>query len=167
MLSRVFTSRWNRRLEASLPRKSPARYALAPQALLRRSSAEGYLCHVTHLTAELWRRLSHYRWCLGLGRQLLTRPHPTSPYFTSTHLTLTFIFRPAARHFLLATLSFTSQLTNSLQSHYIGALLRQLYKIVGSFDFLGDPVGVLSQVWRRRWPTVLMYQLSILLCLWQ
>lgn len=39
------------------------------------------------------------------------------------------------------------QLTNSLQSHYIGALLRQLYKIVGSFDFLGDPVGVLSQVW--------------------
>lgn len=40
----------------------------------------------------------------------------------------------------------TIQLTNSLQSHYIGALLRQLYKIVGSFDFLGDPVGVLSQV---------------------
>ncbi|CAM9342942.1 unnamed protein product, partial [Sphacelaria rigidula] len=38
------------------------------------------------------------------------------------------------------------QLTNSLQNHYIGALLRQLYKIVGSFDFLGDPVGVLSQV---------------------
>ncbi|CAN0497574.1 unnamed protein product, partial [Ectocarpus sp. 12 AP-2014] len=38
------------------------------------------------------------------------------------------------------------QLTNSLQSHYIGALLRQLYKIVGSFDFLGDPVGVLSQL---------------------
>lgn len=27
----------------------------------------------------------------------------------------------------------------------MGALLRQLYKIVGSFDFLGDPVGVLSQ----------------------
>ncbi|CAN0139777.1 unnamed protein product, partial [Laminaria digitata] len=38
------------------------------------------------------------------------------------------------------------QLANSLQSHYVGALLRQLYKIVGSFDFLGDPVGVLSQL---------------------
>jgi vacuolar protein sorting-associated protein 13A/C len=38
------------------------------------------------------------------------------------------------------------QLITSLQSHYFGAILRQLYKIVGSFDFLGDPIGVLNQV---------------------
>ncbi|CAM9467202.1 unnamed protein product [Chrysoparadoxa australica] len=37
-------------------------------------------------------------------------------------------------------------LAHRLQSHYIGALLRQLYKVVGSFDFLGDPIGVFSQV---------------------
>jgi Vacuolar-sorting-associated 13 protein C-terminal len=35
------------------------------------------------------------------------------------------------------------QLVRTLQAHYIGALLRQLYKIVGSFDFLGDPLGAL------------------------
>lgn len=45
-----------------------------------------------------------------------------------------------------ATCFANAQFTETLQSHYIGALLRQLYKIVGSFDFLGDPVGVISQV---------------------
>ncbi|CAM9210979.1 unnamed protein product, partial [Choristocarpus tenellus] len=39
-----------------------------------------------------------------------------------------------------------TQLASSLQSHYVSALLRQLYKIVGSFDFLGDPVGSFSQL---------------------
>lgn len=58
--------------------------------------------------------------------------------------TIQYPSRPAPRSIRPA---FTFQLTNSLQSHYIGALLRQLYKIVGSFDFLGDPVGVLSQAW--------------------
>jgi Vacuolar-sorting-associated 13 protein C-terminal len=35
------------------------------------------------------------------------------------------------------------QLVRTLQGRYINALLRQLYKIVGSFDFLGDPIGAL------------------------
>ncbi len=43
------------------------------------------------------------------------------------------------------------QLILSLENHYFDALIRQLYKIVGSFDFLGDPVGVLSQLGTGIW----------------
>ncbi len=43
------------------------------------------------------------------------------------------------------------QLVLSLENHYFDALLRQLYKIVGSFEFLGDPVGALSQLGTGVW----------------
>ncbi len=43
------------------------------------------------------------------------------------------------------------QLVLSLENHYFDALIRQLYKIVGSFDFLGDPVGALSQLGTGVW----------------
>ncbi len=43
------------------------------------------------------------------------------------------------------------QLVLSLENHYFDVLIRQLYKIVGSFDFLGDPVGVLSQLGTGVW----------------
>ncbi len=43
------------------------------------------------------------------------------------------------------------QLVLSLENHYFDALIRQLYKIVGSFNFLGNPVGVLSQLGTGVW----------------
>lgn len=39
-----------------------------------------------------------------------------------------------------------SELTKTLQDHYLTSFLKQLYKIVGSLDLVGNPIGIVSSL---------------------
>ena len=38
------------------------------------------------------------------------------------------------------------ELVSSVRKHYKGQLVQQLYKLVGSFEFLGNPVGLVNNL---------------------